>query len=84
MGVLILAYGVSETNRPQVMWPIESGGGETIRAYFKRRGTSPGRYGDSFVYRVYDIAEGLDYGSVELDLKNLIGDRVMYRLPLKK
>ncbi|WP_277099332.1 MrcB family domain-containing protein [Coprobacter secundus] len=77
MGVLILAYGVSETNRPQIMWPIEKEGGETIRAYFKRRGTSPGRYGDSFVYRVYDIAEGLDYGSVELDLKNLIGEYKM-------
>ena len=77
MGVLILAYGISETNRPQIMWPIEKEGGETIRAYFKRRGTSPGRYGDSFVYRVYDIAEGLDYGSVELDLKNLIGEYKM-------
>lgn len=73
--LLILSYGVSETNKPEFAWQVEN---ETIRQYFKRHvGAEPNRYGDSLVYKVYDIDPakdqfGLKQDSVDQDIINLM------------
>ena len=51
--ILILAYGVSETEKPIQFWPNEIlNSRQTITAYFNKKVP---RYGDSFVFKVYKI-----------------------------
>lgn len=51
--LLILAYGMSETNKSQFQWPVNHP--KTIEEYFKQNNLGkPFRYGKSFVYKVYD------------------------------
>ena len=76
LNILILAYGISETNKPNVTWAINDEE-KTIKSYFKQRGTLPDRYGDSFIYKVYDTSTDLDYKFVEFDLKNIINEYKM-------
>lgn len=57
-GVLILAYGVSETQESAESWPAEViNDTQTVESYFDKKVP---RYGDSFVFRTYkvDINEG--------------------------
>ena len=67
--VLILAYGVSATNPPDIQWQIDNP--ETIGDYFKKNKiNASGKYNKSFVYKVYsgsNIDESLD-----ADLDSLI------------
>ena len=50
---LILAYGISETNESVISWPAEVlSSATTISAYFDK--PIP-RYGDSFVFKTYNI-----------------------------
>lgn len=52
--LLILAYGVSETNIPEHDWPIDN---ESIEEHFLRNFKErPKRYGTSHVYKVYDVS----------------------------
>lgn len=52
--LLILAFGRSETNLPGSEWNISTE--ETIKDFFIRRFNSkPARYGDSHVFKVYDV-----------------------------
>lgn len=69
--VLVLAFGVSETLPPEIPW--QQSGAETIDSYFKRHGLGkPARYGGSFVFRVYEVAE-LDKRQIEADLQEMLG-----------
>ena len=53
--VLILAYGVSETEEPEVNWPVEvQNSATTIENHFK--GDIP-RYGSSFIFKSYSVIE---------------------------
>ncbi len=67
--LLILAYGVSATNPPDVQWQIKNP--QTIGDYFKKNKiNAPGKYNKSYVYKVYSgnaINESADN-----DLDNLI------------
>lgn len=49
--VLILAYGVSETNPPNIEWSISNV--QNIREYSQQNGWSAQRYKRSFVYKAY-------------------------------
>ena len=61
-GILILAYGVSETNESIEFWPAEiMNNTETIESYFDEKVF---RYGDSFVFKVYKVY--IDRGKVKL------------------
>lgn len=52
--VLILAYGISETNKPSISWDRENL--KKISDYFEETGMGkPERYGDSFIYKIYDV-----------------------------
>jgi len=67
--LLILAYGVSATNPPDIQWQIENP--QTIGEYFtKNKISAPNKYNKSFVYKVYH-GNAIDE-SADKDLDNLI------------
>jgi 5-methylcytosine-specific restriction protein B len=71
--LLILAYGISETNKPQKKWDIRNK--ETINDYFKKNfGEKPDRYGNSFVFKIYDLKEELNKQQVEKDLELILSE----------
>lgn len=71
LDLLILAYGISETNKPTQTWNITSG--ETIEEYFKKQfKTKPSRYGDSYIYEIYNLNDDLDKFSINNDLDSII------------
>ena len=68
---LILAYGISETEKPQKNWLVDSET-KTIAKYFNSFGITPYKYGLSYVYEVYDSNKNLDWNKIEIDLDTLI------------
>lgn len=65
--LLILAYGVSEENKPPRNWQLENP--KTIKNYFKENELgSPQRYGESYVFKVYDLDNSLEDYSIDSDL----------------
>lgn len=69
--LLILAYGISETNKPDMSWVLDSK--ETINEYFERTyNQKPDRYGGSYVFEVYDLNNEVDKIKIDQDLKQLI------------
>lgn len=73
--LLILAYGVSETNTPEIKWNIENE--ETIKEYFiKNFDEKPDRYGNSYVHKVYNLNQDLNRQQVEDDLKKIIDEYI--------
>ncbi len=70
-GILILAYGVSETRRPKQSWKISNP--ITINDYFEDNNLGvPQRYGTSFIYKVYSTKHKLNETNIESDLKSLL------------
>lgn len=52
LNLLILAYGISETNQPNIKWQFDSI--QTINEFFiKNNFIKPERYGSSFLYKSY-------------------------------
>lgn len=70
---LILAYGISETKAPLLSWGIQIGS-LSIRNYYKEKGKTPERYGDSFVYKTYNLENNLDPEQMDDDLAKLIDE----------
>lgn len=68
---LILAYCISETKKPKLNWNLKKGL-ETVEVYFSKIGFVPPRYGQSYVFKVYDTSKVLDYASMENDLQQII------------
>ena len=69
--LLVLAYGISETNDPETQWPLE--GLKTIQSYFSENNlNTPFRYGKSFIYKVYNIKNGFNKSTINSDLFNLL------------
>lgn len=68
--ILILSYGISETNIPKRDWNLINK--ETISNYFKNNNLGkPDRYGNSYVFKVYDITK-LDQNTIDSDLDKII------------
>lgn len=70
--ILILAYGVSETNSPLKAWQnLDSE--QTVKEYFEIKfATKPDRYGSSHIYKVYNVNDLPSKGVMESDLENMI------------
>jgi len=69
--LLILAYGISETNDPDMVWELNSK--ETINEYFERTyNQKPDRYGASYVFEVYDLNKEIDASKIDQDLQQVI------------
>lgn len=71
-GLLVLAYGVSETYEPPVSWNLENA--QTIKSLFAEKFSErPPRYGASLVYQTYDVKnDQLEKAKIESDLNNII------------
>jgi len=70
--VLILAYGVSEKNVPDIEW--QAGQSEpTIAQYFSENNQLvPEAYGQSRIYGHYNVADGLDFKAIAGEVQNLV------------
>ena len=69
--IIILAYGISETNEPNRTWQLQNV--ITINDYFlKNYNEGAEKYGNSFVFRVYDLNKKLEEVKVNEDLNDLI------------
>jgi len=69
--ILILAYGLSEANPPKINWGITSA--QKISNYFREIGFGkPPRYGDSMIYKIYQLNENLNPEEIDKDLLTLI------------
>lgn len=74
--LLILSYGVSETNEPKVNW--STAGLQTIEEYFFQHNLGkPERYGNSYVFKSYDVSKPLDETEINSDLSSII--KIYYR-----
>ncbi|APY01376.1 MrcB family domain-containing protein [Lacinutrix venerupis] len=71
INILILAYGKSETNTPSKEWSINNP--VTIYQYFKENGfEKPDRYGDSYVFKKYDVNQLPSKKKLNEDLDKII------------
>ncbi len=70
-GLLILAYGVSETHNSKRSWNIVDK--ETINQYFSKNDLGkPERYGSSFVFKTYNVKGGIEEKTINYDLMTLL------------
>lgn len=71
INILILSYGISETNTPNVSWDIENP--KTISKYFSENDLGvPDRYGKSYIYRVYEVSKLPELSVLDNDLNQLL------------
>ncbi len=71
LGILILAYGISETNIPKYDWDIT--GKEQIKDFINDKfNVLPFRYGKSYVFRVYDLNNLPSANVIDHDLEQII------------
>jgi 5-methylcytosine-specific restriction enzyme B len=77
--ILILAYGLSETDKPHYHWPNEEKL-ELIENWFlKNKNKAPERYGSSFVKAVYDLTSELNPEEIQADLDQLIEEYLVLK-----
>ncbi|MBW8362188.1 MAG: DUF3578 domain-containing protein [Kaistella sp.] len=71
--LLILAYGVSETNKPNIEWTVPNP--QTINHYFKNNyNQKASRYGASYVYKAYQANNLPPEEIINTDLISIIND----------
>ena len=71
---LILAYGVSETNTPEIRWE-HIGNAVLVDEYFQKQfNERPDRYGNSYVFKVYNVGNisNLKKEEVDNDLNKIL------------
>ncbi|MBM3453996.1 MAG: DUF3578 domain-containing protein [Bacteroidetes bacterium] len=69
-GIIVLAYGLSEKNKPKLSWNLTNS--MSINEYFKKSGfENPEKYGESYVSKVYDSTKVRTY-NIESDLLEII------------
>ena len=72
LNLLILSYGISETNKPPMEWPL-SEKHKTINQFFRENNLGqPQRYGDSYVFKSYNTLDLPDAEVIENDLDEII------------
>ncbi len=72
LGVLVLSYGISETNEYADNWPIEIiNNSDTIKAYL---GKGVPRYGDSYVFKAYKVEANDALQLIDMDANSPVGE----------
>lgn len=71
---LILAYGISETNPPDISWTNQADLPLIKDWYINKFGSKPARYGGSFIMATYDLNDDLSINKIENDLGKIISD----------
>jgi hypothetical protein len=75
-GVLVLAYGISETSPPTSHW-TNTNEAPTIREFLMSQfGKTPERYGDSLVCSSYRVPDDIDGSRLTSDLDRIIAQYV--------
>lgn len=75
---LILSYGISEENQPDMNW-LKLDDKANLRSYLEETyDHSPKRYGDSYLYNSYDLSQPIDnyYPQLEEDLNKIIDEYI--------
>ncbi len=72
LDVLILAYGISETNPPDQVWKSSESAPTISEMFAETFGTPPRRYGSSRVFSVYTPSDNIDGDQLTGDLNKLI------------
>ncbi|MFT7030221.1 MAG: 5-methylcytosine-specific restriction protein B [Marinoscillum sp.] len=71
-GILILAFGISETEEPTINWDIPDST-QTIKEYFQNTySKNPERYGGSFIHAIYDVNALPKQSVLDSDLDSII------------
>lgn len=71
--ILILSYGVSETNEPRMRW--NNANQQTIHDYFIHTyNQSPRKYGTSYVFKIYDVNNLPSKETIDKDLETIINE----------
>jgi hypothetical protein len=78
---IVLAYGISARNKPDVLWGSEVEGKITINDAFKEWNydTSDSgikKYNSSYVYKIYDWTDNVNYTLIQEDIDKLINTYV--------
>lgn len=72
---LIIAYGISDTNKPQHEWYFSSPAPVTIREYLHTSlGIYPKKYGQSYYAFSQKVSQGIDYKKFDEELGNIINN----------
>lgn len=72
LDILILSYGVSSTNKPMFDWNL-NGLADSIEDFFSKNNLGkPVNYGESFVFKHYDLNEEVDFDEIDKDVNSLI------------
>ena len=71
---LILAYGISETKKSEYTWTNTEAFTSIDSWHLKEFGTTPDRYGSSYIKGVYDLDIGLDKDLIANDLDDIISE----------
>lgn len=72
--VLVLAYGISEAERPEAVWP-DTDKIQTIKNWFKEnKNAETIKYGSSYVKAVYHINDELNPEIIQSDLNEIIDE----------
>lgn len=72
---LVLAYGISDTNKPHAQWQFSSGIPKTIKEYLhSTTGIYPKKYGQSYYAYSQKVSQSADYTRFASMLDNIIDD----------
>lgn len=74
---IVLAYGISATNKPQMTWGTAIDGkktiGEALKDWdYKTSNIYIKKYNSSYVYKAYDWTDKIDFNKIQEDLDHLI------------
>lgn len=72
LNVLVLAYGKSETNKPEFKWSNIDFSNTINDWHSGEYGKSPDRYGSSYIKRIYDLDLDLDKEMIKQDLNDIV------------
>lgn len=71
---LILAYGISETEKSDTEWEVPENSQNITDWYKSNFDKNPFRYGSSFIKGAYRLDEGLDLNKIEIDFNSLVSE----------
>ena len=74
IGVLLLTYGISDTNTPDMLWSDLNSKEKITDFLMSKYNHEPERYGESYVFSAYDIKDGRVPELVSDDLDKIIAE----------
>lgn len=74
---IVLAYGISATNQPDILWGEQVDNKKTIQDAFiewkyKTSDIRINKYNSSYIYKIYDWTDNVDYDAIQRDVDSII------------